>query len=105
MLSVGNDSTLTAQLFGLTSCFFERHINEQELPCFVGVHSDEVDHGPRLRACKPSLGKLEVVTFSDMPTRKPAEPKATKAKAEPKPTKTYTLDQQKVMAALGIKPE
>jgi len=46
-----------------------------------------------------------VVTFIDMPTRKPAEPKATKAKAEPKPTRTYTLDQQKVMAALGIKPE
>jgi hypothetical protein len=40
-----------------------------------------------------------------MPTRKPAEPKETKAKAEPKPTKTYTLDQQMVMAALGIKPE
>ena len=49
------------------------------------------------------------VTFTDMPFRKRAETPDAEKKAAPKAAKpapqTYTLDQQMVMAALGIKPE
>ena len=73
------------------------------------VEADDIDHGPRLRGDKGSLGRLVAVTFSDMPLRKADETPAAEKKPAPKQEKaapqTYTLDQQQVMAALGIKPE
>ena len=83
---------------------FMRH-----LLALMEVEADDTDHGPRLRGDKGSLGRLVAVTFSDMPLRKADETPAVEKKPAPKQEKaapqTYTLDQQQVMAALGIKPE